>query len=145
MSELATNGLSPEAVRAIDMATVMARNGLNLPNWVDEGSQMFPYLFNAVTRIQTEYIKLDGAENQTIYNCFSYGVKTFLNNTNSIDLLAFNIGADNIGGTMLITQGGSMAVVNMMRYNGTSFTNNGTSLKLYNRITIGDRTEKTVK
>ena len=125
--------------------TVMARNGLNLPDWVDEGSQMFPYLFNAVTRIQTEYIKLDSAENQTIYNCFSYGVKTFMNNTNSTDLLAFNIGADNIGGTMLITQGGSMTVVNMMRYNGTSYSNNGTALKLYNRLTIGDKTEKTVK
>lgn len=125
--------------------TVMARNGLNLPNWVDEGTQMFPYLFNAVTRIQTDYIKLDGAENQTIYNCFSYGVKTFLNNSNSTDLLAFNIGADNIGGTMLITQGGSMTVVNMMRYNGQSFANNATALKLYNRLTIGDKTEKTVK
>lgn len=125
--------------------TVLARNGLNLPNWVDEGSQMFPYLFNAVTRIQTEYIKLDGAESQTIYNCFSYGVKTFMNNTNSVDLLAFNIGADNIGGTMLITQGGSAAIINMMRYNGSSYTNNGTELKLYNRLTIGDKTEKTVK
>jgi hypothetical protein len=67
-----------------------------------------------------------------------------MNNSNSDDLLAFNIGADNIGGTMLITQGGSAAVINMMRYNGTSYTNNGTALKLYNRLTIGDRTEKTV-
>ncbi len=125
--------------------TVMARNGLNLPNWLDEGSQLFPYLFDAVTRVQTEYIKISDADNQIIYNCFSYGVKSFLVNENSAGLLVFNIGADNIGGTMLITKGGSATVINMMRYNGTSITNNSTVLRMYNRLTIGDRTEKSLK
>lgn len=125
--------------------TVLARNGLNLPNWVDEGSQMFPYLFDAVTRVQTEYIRLSGAQDQRLYNCFAYGVKSFLVNENSTDLLAFNIGADNIGGTMLVTLGGSATVINMMRWNGISYTNDGTALSMYNRLTIGDKTEKTVK
>lgn len=124
--------------------TVISRNGLNLPNWIDEGSQLFPYLFDAVTRVNTEYIKVSNAQNQTIFNCFSYGVKTFMKNSNSSDLLAFNIGADNIGGTMFITEGGIATIVNMMRYNGTSFTNSGSVLKMYNRLTILDRTEKTV-
>lgn len=125
--------------------TVMARNGLNLPNWIDEGSQMFPYLFDAVTRVQTEYIRLSGAQDQRLYNCFAYGVKSFMVNENSTDLLAFNIGADNIGGTMLGTRGGSATIINMMRWNGTSFTNDDTALTMYNRLTIGDKTEKTVK
>lgn len=124
--------------------TVIGRNGLNLPNWVDEGTQLFPYLFNMVTRVQTEYIKVADSQNQTIFNCFSYGVKTFLKNENSSDLLVFNIGADNIGGTMIITAGGDAAVINMLRYNGTSYANAGTELNMFNRLTIGDRTEKTV-
>lgn len=125
--------------------TVMARNGLNLPDWVDEGTQMFPYLFDAVTRVNTEYIRLSGANDQTLYNCFAYGVKSFLVNKNSTDLLAFNIGADNIGGTMLVTQGGSAAIINMMRWNGSSYANDGTALKMVNRLTIGDKTEWRVK
>ncbi|NLX92419.1 MAG: hypothetical protein GXZ02_00890 [Clostridiales bacterium] len=125
--------------------TVMARNGLNLPNRLDEGTQMFPYLFDAVTRMNTEYIRLTESQNQTLYNCFAYGVKSFLVNANSADLLAFNIGADNIGGTMLVTQGGNAAVINMMRWNGTSYRNDGTALKMVNRLTIEDKTERTVK
>ncbi len=125
--------------------TVMSRNGFNLPNWIDEGSQLFPYLFNAVTRVKTEYIKISNARNETIYNCFSYGVKTFINNTDSTNLIVFNIGADNIGGTMFITEGGSACVINMMRYNGNSFANDGTALRMFNRLTIDDRTEKTVR
>lgn len=124
--------------------TVIGRNGLNLPNWIDEGTQLFPYLFNAVTRVNTEYIKISNAENETVYNCFSYGVKTFLRNENSSELLVFNVGADNIGGTMFVTKGGNATVINMMRYNGSSFTNDGTALRMYNRLTIGDRTEETV-
>jgi len=125
--------------------TVMSRNGLNLPNWLDEGTQLFPYLFNTVTRVNTEYIKISNAINETVYNCFAYGVKTFMKNTDSTNLLAFNIGSDNLGGTLFITAGGNAAVINMMRYNGSSYSNSGTDLKMFNRLTIDDRTEKTIK
>lgn len=124
--------------------TVLTRNGLNLPNWVDEGTQLFPYLFNKVTRVQTQYIKLSNAANQTIYNCFAYGVKDFVENTGSSNLTIFNIGADNIGGPMVVTSGGSAVIINMMRYNGSSFTNNGTALKIYNRLSINNKTESAV-
>lgn len=125
--------------------TVMSRNGLGLPDWVDEGTQMFPYLFNAVTRVNTEYIKLVNAKDETVFNCFAYGVKTLVILDGSENTLAFNIGADNAGGTMLVAKGGSATVVNMMRWNGASYSNQGTKLAIYNRLTIDDRTEKTVK
>ena len=125
--------------------TVIVRNGLNLPNWPDEGTQLFPYIFETVTRVQTNYIKLNNAKNQTVFNCFAYGVKTLVNNTGSENLLAFNIGADNLGGTLFITKGGDARVINMMRWNGSSFTNDGTRLLMLNRLTIGNRTERTVR
>lgn len=125
--------------------TVIVRNGLKLPNWPDEGTQLFPYIFETVTRVRTNYIKLNNAKNQTVFNCFAYGVKTLVNNTGSENLLAFNVGADNVGGTLFITKGGDARVINMMRWNGSSFTNDGTRLLMLNRLTIGDRTEKTVK
>ncbi len=62
----------------------------------------------------------------------------------SSGLLAVNIGADNIGGTMLKTKGGSASVINMMRWNGESYINQSTSLLLLNRLTIEDRTERSV-
>lgn len=124
---------------------VITRNGLNLPDWPNEGEHLFPYVFNAITRPGTDYIIADNADNQTVFNTFAYGVKTLINNTGSEGLVAFNIGADNIGGPMIITQGGRVTIINMMRYNGSSFTNNGTQLEMYNRLTIGDRTEKTVR
>jgi hypothetical protein len=124
---------------------VITRNGLDLPHWPNEGEHLFPYVFNAITRPGTDYIIAANADNQTVFNTFAYGVKTLINNTGSEGLIAFNIGADNIGGPMIITQGGRVTIINMMRYNGTSFTNNGTQLEIYNRLTIGDRTEKTVR
>lgn len=125
--------------------TVMSRSGLGLPDWVDEGTQMFPYLFNAVTRVNTEYIKLVNAKDETVFNCFAYGVKTLVKTNGSENVLAFNIGADNAGGTMLVTRGGSATVINMMRWNGKSYSNRDTDLYIYNRLTIADRSEQTVK
>ena len=37
---------------------------------------------------------------------------------------------------------GSMTVVNMMRYNGLSYENNGGKVKFYNRLTIAQKEEE---
>ena len=59
----------------------------------------------------------------------------------SENVLFVNIGADNIGDNapMLRSQGGSMTAVNILRYNGYSYENDGTHLQLYNRISINEK------
>jgi hypothetical protein len=136
------NGLIEDCLQN---GNAITRNALNLPYWPNEGDDLFPYIFNAVTRPNAEFIRLEKANKQKIINCFAYGVKSLINNAKSSEVLAINIGADNIGGTMLITKGGSATIVNMMRWNGKSFFNNYTMLNLQNRLTIDDRTERNFK
>ena len=127
--------------------TAIYRNGLSLSGWPTTESTIFQQLFDPITRVNTEYLRLSGAENQTVMNIFAYGVKNLLVSENSTGVRVVNIGADNIGGStpLLRTSGGSLIGVNILRYNGISFTNNGTALKLYNRLTINDKTEPTVQ
>jgi len=83
------------------------------------------------------------AENQTVLNTFAYGAKHFLVSGDS-DVRLVNVGADNLleNPPMLVTTGGSVTAVNMMRYNGYSFQNGGADLALYNRLTIGLKYER---
>lgn len=117
--------------------TVITRNGLNLNNWVPEDN-IFTHLFDPITRLGSTFINMNNADQEEIFNVFAYGVKILIDNKSSTNVLAFNIGADNIGSLspLINTDGGSMTIVNMMRYNGKSFTNNGTNLKIYNRLSI---------
>ncbi|NLP47356.1 MAG: hypothetical protein GX345_00245 [Clostridiales bacterium] len=122
----------------------IVRNNLNLPNWPSERDNLFPHIFDTVTRPNTVFIKQENTLNQKVINCFAYGVNSLMETKDSSGLLAVNIGADNIGGTMLKTKGGSASVINMMRWNGESYINQSTSLLLLNRLTIEDRTERSV-
>ena len=107
---------------------------------INEGS---PLLIE-YTRANTNYIELTNAADEAIYNCFAYGAKSFIVNEGSTNLLAANVGADNLGSTMIITKGGSAVIMNMMRWNGSSYLNSGTKLKIFNRLTISNITEEPV-
>jgi hypothetical protein len=80
-------------------------------------------------------------------NSFAYGVRNLIHQINSEDTVAINIGADNIGrGTpQLLLEGGSFTGINILRYNGTSYHyTNGTSVRLYTRLSINVHGEDTV-
>ena len=113
------------------------RNGYEVENWPPEGAA-FTDLINPITRVRTEAIRVAESENQLIFNTFAYGVKTLLVNNGGKNVQLINLGSDNIGANtpQIKTSGGSMTGVNLMRYNGVSLENNGTDLKLYNRISI---------
>ena len=125
---------------------MLYRNGCGFAGWPSDESKIWAQLFDPITRQNTDYIKISGASGQTVLNCFAYGVRSLIVSEGSTNSRIVNIGADNIGNSayLLRTSGGSMTVVNMMRYNGKSYTNSGTSLKIYNRLTINDKNEKTV-
>ena len=118
--------------------TVMCRTAApNLVNWVEE-ADVFVALFDPITRQKNQYIIVDGATDQLIYNTFVYGCANMIVNRNSTGTLAINIGSDNIGDNapQLMMESGAMVVINNMRYNGLSFRHQGGELKIYNRITI---------
>ena len=124
-----------------------ARNGYNIPEWSAGERGIFKTLIDPITRVRTNAIIVDDSENQLIFNTFAYGVKTFLVNNGGKNLTLVNVGADNIGkeAPLINTNGGSLIGVNIMRYNGYSYENNGTGLKLYNRLSINEFIEPAVE
>lgn len=108
---------------------------------INEANDLFPQIFNKITRVYTTYIKINAAANQTVLNTFSYGVRSLVKTVNSSGTQLVNIGADNIGAEMLYASGGSLTAVNMMRWNGSSYINQGCRMRLYNRLTINQKSE----
>ncbi|MCL2512558.1 MAG: glycoside hydrolase family 55 protein [Oscillospiraceae bacterium] len=131
----------------LNNGNITQRNDFDTPGWpTNEGEILFPSLMNVVTRIYTEILRIYESDGQIVYNTFAYGVKNLVINNGGENAALINIGADNINETapMLITKDGSLTAINMMRYNGSSFVNYGTDLKLYNRMSINIKYEPTV-
>ncbi len=124
--------------------TVLARTSANhLQNWLSEGN-VFTDLFDPITRPNTKYIVLEGAEDQQIYNTFAYGVANMVVCNDSTGLIA-NIGSDNLGTkkAQIVMNSGELVTINSMRWNGTSYEHNGGALEMYNRLTINIKNEET--
>ncbi len=123
--------------------TVIARcSDPMLENWLSE-ADLFTDLFNPILRQTANYIEVTESKNQTVYNTFAYGCKTMITAEKVTDLLAVNIGCDNIGssGYQMHLKSGTATVLNSMRYNGKSYKKDEGTLKLYNRLTINNKTE----
>ncbi len=124
--------------------TVIARcSDPMLENWLNEAN-IFTDLFNPILRDTANFIEVVGSQNQTISNTFVYGCKTMITAGEATDLLAVNIGCDNIGsdGYQMHLKSGNATLVNSMRYNGSSYQKEQGELGLYNRLTINNKTEK---
>lgn len=117
--------------------TVLVRcNTEKLENWITE-TDMGGDLRDPILRENCEFIIVENASNQLVYQVFIYASKSLLVNRNSENTLAVCIGADNVGrnSAMLVMDGGAMAVINAIRYNGYSYEHKSGTLKLYNRVT----------
>lgn len=139
---MAVGGKNGVVEGCLQNGTVLDRSAIKTYIGTIEGDS-FDKLFNAMSRLTTTYIKVEKAEGQSILNTFCYGAATFLSSANS-SCTAINIGADNLGTNtpMVSVTKGSMTVVNMMRYNGLSYENNGGKVKFYNRLTIAQKEEE---
>ena len=102
-------------------ANALPRNGYakfdipELQNRIQE-SNLFTYVFIPITRVKTDFIKLDSCEDVEIFNTFIYGGKTFLNSMDStVELI--NVGHDGSSKTepAYILSGGETTLVNSMR------------------------------
>ena len=119
----------------------LPRNGykkLGIPRFTED--KVFDYVFIPITRIHTDYIKLDSCENAFVFNTFIYGGKSFLNSRNSTAVF-INVGHDGSSKTeaALIMSGGEITVLNSMRSTSDgqqSFNfysiENGTKFRSYN-------------
>lgn len=126
--------------------TALYRHGLELIGWSSTESRIQTELFNPITRPGTEYLRLENASGETILNTFAYGVRSLIVSKNSNNVKIINVGADNLyqSTPLLKVSGGEVLGVNIMRYNGISYENTNGKLKLYNRLSINNKTETTV-
>ncbi len=123
---------------------MLGRNGLDGSLVINVGGdQLFPYVFDAITRPNAKFLCLDGAMDQTVFAIFAYGVNSLITSRDSTAFVC-NAGADNLGGAMLELCGGNLTGVNFMRWNGESYRNANGRLTLYNRLTICDKEEENI-
>lgn len=130
--------------------SVLVRNGLKgilteFDRWITEG-EVFDIAYNPLLRKQCTYLIIENCEDETVLNTFAYGVKTFVQASESENTFLCNVGCDNVGdgSPMIKTCGGSFTGVNIMRWNGISYENNGSQLSLLSRLTIDEALEKNV-
>lgn len=102
-------------------ANTLPRNGYTnydipeMQNRIQEGN-LFKYVFIPITRLKTDYIKLNSCTDATIFNTFIYGGKSFLNSADSTATI-INVGHDGSSKTehAFIMSGGEVTLVNSMR------------------------------
>lgn len=113
--------------------TSMARVGFGIAGWVTEGN-LFAKVIDAYTRPNERLIVVDGASNEYLMNNFAYGANIGLHVVSGTANM-FNLGTDNLGssGYCVKVDGGTVKVMNLMRYNGT--TSAGT-VTLYNPMNL---------
>lgn len=98
-------------------ANTLPRTGyakFGIPRLVE--ANLFNYVFIPITRVHTEYFKINSCENITVFNTFIYGGKSFLHATDSTVRLV-NIGHDGSSKTeaAFIADGGETVLLNSMR------------------------------
>lgn len=109
----------------------VCRVGYGISGWVVE-SNVFTQVIDAYTRPNETLVTVNGASDEKLVNVFAYGSKNGLV-VQSGTVNAFNLGTDNLGsgGYTVNVSGGTVKVMNLMRYNGT--TSNG-SVTIYNEM-----------
>ena len=98
-------------------------------------------LVNPILRKHTVYLNVGKSNGQQIINLFAYGVRDLLNTAGAKKVQAVNLGGDALGdpgvGTLLRCNGGSITVINSLRYGGDAFVNEGCALRSFNRMSVG--------
>lgn len=108
-----------------------------LVNWPDPNKELVQ-LCDPITRKYHRFTVVSNAENEKIYGVLGYGVKNLIENENSKNTLAVNIGSDNMNalGHQTVNKNGDITVINAMRHNGEAEQNSNGSLKIYNPIKV---------
>ncbi len=102
------------------------RCSYGVPGWLSE-SNVFTQLIDPVTKVLEKHLIIDGASDEQVLNCFSYGSNVGMW-VKSGSVNGYNFGTDNVGEYSLRVDCGSHSVkiMNLMRYNGTTSTGTAT-------------------
>ncbi|MBQ8803078.1 MAG: hypothetical protein IJZ53_05565 [Tyzzerella sp.] len=139
-------GTGGTLARSLQNGSVITRNSdVGLIDWPGE-TEMLNVYRDGLLRAYCDYIVVEDAINQLIFNTFAYGTKTGITNINSENTALINYTNDWHGTTtpQFVIQGGSMTGVNLMRVKGYSFELEKGKIEFYNRLTSGEVGEKTV-
>lgn len=140
-------GTGGTVTKCLQNGTVLVRTSANgLVDWITE-RDLFTLLINPILREKCQYIKIENATDQLVYDNFAYGCKTLVASVGSENTYLNNIGSDNLesASPQIYVDGGSVFGVNLMRYNGYSFEIEKGSLALHNRITINEAGEEAIE
>lgn len=89
---------------------------------------------------------VENAQNQLIWNVFSYGVQHMVHAINSTGTRIISIGSDNLGdgGSQFLLDGGDTTIIGVLRYNAISYElENDAALTIYSRLAINEKEEET--
>lgn len=101
---------------------VMTRNAYGLPGWVEE-ADLFAQVIDGVSREREVLVRANGAQGLEVRNTFAYGSHDGIVASDGAAVTAFNLGTDNLGPgghTVDADESSTVAVVNLMRYDGTT-------------------------
>ena len=123
-------------------ATVLYRTHA-LP--VKESNRIFSAYFDPIGRKNTVFIRVGEGRGQRLFNNFIYGGRDVLHLYGTENAAVMNIGGDNIGnkgcGVFVRAYSGSADICGLLRYNGTSYENNGCRLRIFARMGINEADE----
>ena len=94
-------------------------------------------LFELITKNYCDFLILENASDELIYNIAMYGAHFMLTNMDSTNVTAINVSSDDINGIQTVMDGGSLTVVNAMRWGGLSLRHDQGDLRIYNRFEHG--------
>ena len=90
--------------------------------------------YGTLARSSTDYLILENASNELIYNIAMVCPHNMLTNNYSRNTTVINLSSDYMEGVQMTMDGGSMTVVNAMRWGGKSFIHEKGILRIYNRF-----------
>ncbi len=94
-------------------------------------------LYGVVAREHSDFLILENATDELIWNVAMFGAHNMLANHSSNNTTVINLSSDYLKGIQIIMDGGSMTVINAMRWDGKSFLHKKGILRIYNRFEHG--------
>ena len=100
-------------------------------------TQYTPDLCEYISRHYSDYLVLDNASGEMVYNIATLAARNTLTNKDSENTLVINLSSDTHAGMQTVMDGGSLTLVNAMRWDGECFLHEKGLLKIYNRFEHG--------
>ena len=92
------------------------------------------HTYEYIARNSCDFLTLDNASGELVYNVATVAGHITLTNHDSADSMVINLSSDYLSEVQTVMDGGSLTVVNAMRWAGESFRHEKGFLRLFNRF-----------